>query len=38
MNFKCIVTQRDYEAALKSVSALFNNEPEPGTPEGDYFS
>ncbi|SDT50982.1 HTH-type transcriptional regulator / antitoxin HigA [Pseudomonas granadensis] len=32
-----IQTDEDYRVALKKVSALFNNEPEPGTPEGDYF-
>ncbi|MEK1836541.1 MAG: transcriptional regulator, partial [Pseudomonas sp.] len=37
MNIHPIHTDADYRAALKSVSALFNNEPEPGTPEGDYF-
>lgn len=37
MNIRPIHTDEDYRAALKSVSALFDNEPEPGTPEGDYF-
>ncbi|MBB3243567.1 HTH-type transcriptional regulator/antitoxin HigA [Pseudomonas sp. Tn43] len=37
MNIHPIHTDADYRAALKSISALFNNEPEPGTPEGDYF-
>jgi HTH-type transcriptional regulator/antitoxin HigA len=37
MNIHPIHTDADYRAALKNVSALFNNEPEPGTPEGDYF-
>lgn len=37
MNIHPIHTDEDYRAALKDVSALFNNEPEPGTPEGDYF-
>jgi HTH-type transcriptional regulator/antitoxin HigA len=32
-----IHNEEDYRAALKNVSALFDNEPEPGTPEGDYF-
>ncbi|RON40793.1 hypothetical protein BK666_25745 [Pseudomonas frederiksbergensis] len=32
-----IHTGEDYRAALKNVSELFDNEPEPGTPEGDYF-
>ncbi|WP_309676689.1 helix-turn-helix domain-containing protein [Pseudomonas sp.] len=37
MNIRPIHTDEDYRSALKSVSALFDNEPEPGTPEGDYF-
>lgn len=37
MNIHPIHTDQDYRAALKDVSALFDNEPEPGTPEGDYF-
>lgn len=37
MNIRPIHTEQDYKDALKSVSALFDNEPEPGTPEGDYF-
>jgi HTH-type transcriptional regulator/antitoxin HigA len=37
MNIHPIHTEEDYRAALKSVSALFENEPEIGTPEGDYF-
>jgi HTH-type transcriptional regulator / antitoxin HigA len=37
MNIRPIHTDQDYRAALKDVSALFDNEPEPGTPEGDYF-
>jgi HTH-type transcriptional regulator/antitoxin HigA len=37
MNMRPIHTEEDYRAALKNVSALFDNEPEPGTPEGDYF-
>ncbi|EJM63565.1 putative transcription regulator containing HTH domain [Pseudomonas sp. GM50] len=37
MNIHPIHTDADYRAALKNVSALFNNEPEPCTPEGDYF-
>jgi HTH-type transcriptional regulator/antitoxin HigA len=37
MNIHPIHTDEDYRAALKNVSALFDNEPEPGTPEGDYF-
>jgi len=37
MNIHPIHTDEDYRAALQNVSALFDNEPEPGTPEGDYF-
>ena len=37
MNIRPIHTDQDYRAALKSVSPLFDNEPQPGTPEGDYF-
>jgi HTH-type transcriptional regulator/antitoxin HigA len=37
MNIRPIHTDQDYRAALKDVSALFDNEPEPNTPEGDYF-
>lgn len=37
MNIHPIHTEQDYQAALNAVSELFDNEPEPGTPEGDYF-
>lgn len=37
MNIRPIHSEEDYRAALKDVSALFENEPEPGTAEGDYF-
>ena len=37
MNIRPIHTDEDYRAALKSVSALFDNEPAPDTPEGDQF-
>lgn len=37
MNIRPIHNEEDYRAALKNISALFDNEPEPGTPEGDYF-
>ncbi|MCU7650930.1 helix-turn-helix domain-containing protein [Pseudomonas piscis] len=37
MNIRPIHTDRDYRAALKSVSPMFDNEPQPETPEGDYF-
>jgi HTH-type transcriptional regulator/antitoxin HigA len=32
-----IRTDQDYRAALKALAPLFDCEPEPGTPEGDYF-
>ncbi len=35
MNIRPIRTDYDYRAALKEISPLFENEPEPGTPEGD---
>ncbi|WKC46032.1 helix-turn-helix domain-containing protein [Pseudomonas veronii] len=37
MNIRPIHTEQDYQEALKAVSLLFDNEPEPGTPEGDYL-
>lgn len=37
MKIRPIHTEQDYKDALKSVSPLFDNEPEAGTPEGDYF-
>ncbi|OLF51945.1 type II toxin-antitoxin system HigA family antitoxin [Pseudomonas chlororaphis] len=37
MHIRPLHTDQDYRAALKQVSVLFDNEPEPGTPEGDYF-
>jgi HTH-type transcriptional regulator/antitoxin HigA len=37
MNIHPIRNNQDYRAALKALSPLFDNEPEPGTPEGDYF-
>lgn len=30
-------TEEDYRAVLQHISALFDNEPERGTPEGDDF-
>jgi len=32
-----IHTEADYKSALREVSAYFDNEPEPGTPDGDRF-
>ncbi|KAA5838640.1 helix-turn-helix domain-containing protein [Pseudomonas chlororaphis] len=37
MQIRPIHTDQDYRAALKQVSVLFDNEPEPGTEQGDYF-
>ena len=37
MEIRPIRTNDDYRAALAEVSPLFDNEPEPGTPEGDYL-
>jgi HTH-type transcriptional regulator/antitoxin HigA len=30
-------TENDYRTALREVSAYFDQEPEPGSPEGDRF-
>lgn len=37
MNIRPIHTEADHKAALREVSAYFDNEPEPGTPDGDRF-
>ena len=37
MEIRPIHTAADYRAALREISAYFNNEPEPGTPDGDRF-
>lgn len=37
MDIYPIHTEQDYQAALKAVSPMFDNEPEPGTPVGDFF-
>lgn len=37
MEIRPIHTDADYKAALREVSAYFDNEPEPGTPAGDRF-
>ncbi|MBE0490247.1 MAG: helix-turn-helix domain-containing protein [Halomonas sp.] len=37
MEIRPIHTQDDYQAALREVSAYFDNEPVPGTEEGDRF-
>lgn len=35
MNIRPIHTEADYKAMLREVSAYFDNEPEPGTEDGD---
>jgi HTH-type transcriptional regulator/antitoxin HigA len=37
MEIHSIHTDDAYKAALRKVSAYFDNEPEPGSPEGDRF-
>ena len=37
MDIRPIRTEEDYKAALREVSAYFDNEPTPGTPHGDRF-
>lgn len=37
MEIRPIKTESDYKEALREVSAFFDNEPTPGTPEGDRF-
>ncbi|MGR3807060.1 helix-turn-helix domain-containing protein [Pasteurella testudinis] len=37
MNIKPIKTEDDYRGALKIVSPYFDDEPEWGTPEGDFL-
>ncbi len=37
MEISPIRTEADYKAALREVSAYFDNEPTPGTPDGDRF-
>lgn len=37
MDIRPIHTEADYKATLREVSAYFDNEPEPGTPDGDRF-
>ncbi len=32
-----LLTESEYEAALSAVCGYFDQEPEPGTPEGDRF-
>lgn len=37
MEIRPIHTKKDHQAALRELSALFENEPEPRSPEGDRF-
>ncbi len=37
MEIRPIHTDDDYQAVLSELSGYFDNEPEPGTPEGDRF-
>ncbi len=37
MNIRPIRNADDHQAALRELSAYFNDEPEPGTDEGDRF-
>lgn len=37
MKIRPIKTEGDYKEALREVSAYFDNEPEPNTPDGDHF-
>lgn len=37
MNIHPVRTKSNYKAALRELSAYFDNEPEPGSPEGDRF-
>ena len=37
MDIKPVRTEADYKAALREVSAYFDSEPEPDTPDGDRF-
>src|SRR3989344_4699105 len=37
MEIHPIHNEKDYEVVMREVSAYFDNEPEPGTPEGNRF-
>lgn len=37
MDIRPIRTEDDYRAAMRQISALFDNEPEPTSPEGERF-
>lgn len=37
MEIRPIHSEEEYEATLREVSAFFDNEPAPGTPQGERF-
>lgn len=37
MEIRPIRNEEDYRAAMQEISAFFDNEPAPGSPEGDRF-
>lgn len=37
MDIHPIHTEEDYKVVMREISAFFDNEPEPGSPEGDRF-
>jgi HTH-type transcriptional regulator/antitoxin HigA len=37
MDIRPIRSEADYTAALREISAYFDHEPSPGTPDGDRF-
>jgi HTH-type transcriptional regulator/antitoxin HigA len=37
MEIRPVHTEADYQATLREVSAYFDNEPDPGTSDGDRF-
>lgn len=37
MDIHPLRTEADYRAALREVSAYFNEQPKPSTPQGDRF-
>lgn len=37
MDVRPIRTEEDYKAAMRQLSAYFDNEPEPGSKAGDNF-
>lgn len=37
MDLHPLRTEEDYRAAMRVIAAYFENEPDPGTPEGDQF-